>query len=187
MKKTIIFILFAMTFLLVSCWDSEEEKGLSLKQYTDFEISIPTSWIVIDTKDSSIPKPSYWEVSLIASSPEPKDGFSNNIIILKDKINKDITSKDFSIFTNLWAKDEYNSYKEIESKDLVFNDEEESKVYIFEARYSSTTPKLRFLQTAHICDKASYLLTVALSSSIIDSSKYEDIIKSFKCNNENTK
>jgi hypothetical protein len=61
-------------------------------------------------------------------------------------------------------------------------DEEKSIVYIFEAKYNIDTPKLKFLQTAHICnqDKA-YFLTLAIPVTIKDISKYEYLLSTFAC------
>ncbi len=184
-KNKKIFIFIILVFWLFSCWETDEDKWLSLKVLDNFEVSVPASWVVLDSWDSSmLPDPSYWKISLVVSSSEPKDGFSNNLLILEDKLEKDITSKDFSVFTNLWARNDYYSYHEIETKDFSFIDWEESKLYVFEARYNESTPNLKFIQTAHICDDKSYLLTIALSSSIEDTSKYEYILQTFNCRGE---
>ncbi len=182
LKISKTFILFMLIFWLFSCWDTSSDSWLVSKVLDKFEVGIPASWNVIDSWDSTmLPKPNYGEISLVASSIEPRDGFSNNLLILEDKIKKEIDSKNFSIFTNLWARNDYESYYELEAKDFVFNDKEESKLYVFEARYNENTPRIKFMQVGHICDDDSYLLTIALSSSIEDYSRYEDILKTFKC------
>ncbi len=180
--KNKTFIFFILIFWLLSCWDTGSDNWLVLKTLDEFEVGIPASWNIIDSWDSTmLPKPSYAEISLVASSIEPKDGFSNNLLILKDKIKEEINSKDFSKFTNLWARNDYESYYELEAKDFIFNDEEESKLYVFEAKYNENTPRVKFMQVGYICDEDSYLLTIALSTSIDDYSRYEDILKTFKC------
>jgi len=55
-------------------------------------------------------------------------------------------------------------------------------LYIFEAKYNYDTPKLKFLQTAHICNQTdAYFFTIALSPLVRDTSKYEAFLKTFKC------
>jgi hypothetical protein len=68
----------------------------------------------------------------------------------------------------------------------VFNDEEKSTAYIFEARYNIDTPKLKFFQTAHICNQnKAYFITLALPPSVKDLSKYEEFIATFQCKDVN--
>ena len=57
-------------------------------------------------------------------------------------------------------------------------------VYKFEARYSNKTPKVKVLQTAYICKKKAYIITISLSNTIIEIDKYEGILKTFKCKTE---
>ncbi len=180
-----IFILILTFSFLFSCWESvsKNDNILILKKFNDFSISIPNSWVELDKDKWWLPKPSFWEIRLAISSPNLIWWFSSNLLILRDKTNKDISSKDFSIFSNIWIKEDYTAYKEISQRDIIFKDSEESVLFTFEARYNENTPRLRFLQTAHICDNYSYLLTIALSNEIEDSSKYETLLESFECNN----
>jgi len=86
------------------------------------------------------------------------------------------------MLNNIGAEKDYLNYRKLDSKDFTFNDSEESKLYIFEAKYNLNTPKLRFIQTAYICNqKDAYFFTVALSAQIRDTSKYEAFLKTFTC------
>jgi hypothetical protein len=73
-------------------------------------------------------------------------------------------------------------YKKLESKNFSFTDKEESILYVFEAKYNLDTPKLKFLQTAHICNaNKAFLLTLAIPTNIKDLSKYEYLLSTFEC------
>jgi hypothetical protein len=55
-------------------------------------------------------------------------------------------------------------------------------LYEFEAKYSTKTPRLKFLQTAYVCQpKKAFFFTIAIPTSIKDTSKYEKLIASFSC------
>jgi len=55
-------------------------------------------------------------------------------------------------------------------------------LYVFEAKYSSETPLLQFLQTAYVCkNKKAFFITMALPIEIKDTTKYQKMIATFKC------
>jgi hypothetical protein len=86
------------------------------------------------------------------------------------------------MLNNIWAETDYLDYKKLESKEFTFADEEKSMLYIFEAKYNLDTPKLKFLQTAHICNQnKAFFLTLALPTTVIDTSKYELLLSTFAC------
>ncbi len=174
--------------LLFSCGKEKSIQaykiGLLSKKLVNFTIKVPNSWIELNDNSWELPKPNFWEISLAMSSTKNINWFSNNLLILKDKLDSRVTSIDFSRFSNIWIKEDYVAYKELSQREITFIDEDKSVLYTFEARYNKNTPRLKFLQTAHICKSNSYLLTIALSSLINDTSKYEYILESFKCNNE---
>jgi hypothetical protein len=119
---------------------------------------------------------------LVASSTTVRNGFKNNILILSDSLNTFTTSKEFSILNNVWASREYIDYLALSTDTITFADEEESIMYVFEAKYNLDTPKLKFLQTARVCDQNKwFLLTIAIPSSMKDITRYQDILSSFTC------
>jgi hypothetical protein len=64
----------------------------------------------------------------------------------------------------------------------LFTDDEASVLYIFEAKYNQDTPSLKFLQTAYVCGQnKAFLLTIAVSKSVRDLSRYEQLLSSFNC------
>lgn len=183
MKK--IFLLIMLATILFSCGsDTQEEKvtGLTEHNGAGFVMSIPSNWNILSASGNILPKPKNGEIAFAASSTELKYGFSNNLLILSQKLNKGITSGDFSILNNVWGTKEYLEYLKLESKSIEFADKDTSNIYIFEAKYNETTPKLKFLQVGKVCNLTEwFLITVALSTDIKDTSKYEEVIKTFQC------
>lgn len=181
MKKN-IFITFLILFL-VSCSGNQEGvvTGLTLHEWWKFEMSIPSNWSIITSDSEILPNPKSSQIELAVSSEELKYGFSNNLLILSQKLDKNISSVDFSILNNVWASREYLEYLKLESKNIDFLDNDKSNIYIFEAKYNIQTPKFKYLQVGKVCKDTWYLITIALSTDIKDTSKYEEIIKTFQC------
>lgn len=189
MIKKILIINFVL-FWLFSCslfWSTTTNTNtvdpwLINYDWTDFSVSIPWNWQVIKDWDKSLPKPWAWKIELSLTSKDMKNWFSNNMLILSSEIINKISSKDFSIWNYAWAKKQYISYREIETKDFIFTDWEPSFLHIFEWKYSENTPKLKFLQIWHICnEKKVFFITIALSQDVTDTSKYNNILKTFAC------
>ena len=180
-----VFVLFFLLFFLYSCFGGENNvSNIWLNEYesTDFSMKIPSSWDIIQNKDKILPKPNSWEIELAVTSKDINDWFANNLLVLSTKLNSFTTSKDFSMLNNIWAEKGYLNYNKLNSKDITFVGEEKSILYIFEAKYNTDTPKLKFMQTSHICNQnKAFFLTIALLPSVKDTSKYEDIFKTFKC------
>lgn len=185
--KNFICLLFILVSL-TSCFSSTTTQDVStatwLNPYenTEFTMSLPSNWDILTNTWNVLPKPKNWEISLASSSSELKYWFSSNILVLSQKLNKQVSSLDFSILNNVWSTKEYLEYLKLESKSFDFSDWDKSNLYIFEAKYNITTPKLKFLQVWKVCGiTKAYLLTIALSTDIKDTSKYEEILKTFKC------
>lgn len=143
---------------------------------------VPINWVNLTEKEETLPSPSFWEVALAFASTDFQDGFSNNILIIKDMLNYETSSAEFSSLNNIGATGEYLEYEKVEEKEISFSDDEKSILYTFVARYNEQSPKLTFLQTAHICEgKKSFFLTIALPMNITDATRYEEIITSFAC------
>lgn len=179
-----VFILIFISLLLVSCWSSstDESTWLIKTETKDISISIPSNWNIIKDVDNILPKAKSWGIELAVTSKNSVNGFSNNLLILSDDLKKFTTSKDFSMLNNIWAQTDYLDYTKINSKDFKFLDEENSELYIFEAKYNLDTPKLKFLQTAHICNtNKAYFITLAIPTTISDTSKYEYLLSTFTC------
>ncbi len=180
------FVIFFWLWFLFSCTSQtstlENATGLTLFENTEFSMNIPSNWSILTNSWNVIPEPKYGKIAFAATSNELKYGFSNNLLILSQKLDKNINSLDFSILNNVWSTKEYIEYTKLESKSFEFVDKEKSNLYIFEAKYNTTTPKLKFLQVGKVCSLSqAYLLTIALAIDIKDTSKYETILKTFTC------
>lgn len=180
-----VFILIFISFFIVSCGDettTTTTSGLVKTETASLSIEIPTNWAVIDDIETILPKAKDGKIELAVTSENIVNGFANNLLILSDDLNTFVTSKDFSMLNNIWAETDYLDYKKIESKEFKFLDEELSVLYIFEAKYNLDTPKLKFLQTAHICNQnKAFFLTLAIPTNIKDTSKYEYLLSTFAC------
>lgn len=181
------FIIFFLILFLVSCWWDESTVNIEWLKKIDnnnFSIFIPDNWNVMENTDNILPKPNFWQIEFVVSSNNSINWFRNNMLILSNELNEFTTSKDFSMLNNIWAERDYFNYTLLEKKDFLFNDGEESLVYIFEAKYNNDSPKIKFIQTSHICNqKKAYFFTIALPTSIKDTLKYEQLIQTFECKN----
>lgn len=182
-----IFLIIFISLFVTSCWSDDEtpEKAkvwLINTETKSMSISVPSNWSIIENKSELLPKAKDSKIELAVRANSPVNWFSNNLLILSDDITKYITSKEFSILNNIGAETDYLDYTELEAKSFKFLDEEESMLYVFEAKYNVDTPKLKFLQTAHICNQnKAFFFTIAIPKSTKDTTKYEKLIATFKC------
>jgi hypothetical protein len=145
-------------------------------------MNIPSNWDIVKDYENSLPKPNVWDIELAVVSKNNILWFSNNLIILWTQLSKTITSKEYSMLNNVWAKTDYLEYTSLSSKEITFPGEDIWIVYEFEAKYNSDTQKLRFLQTARVCNEVNaYFITLALPADTKDTSRYIDFISSFSC------
>lgn len=147
-------------------------------QNASISISVPKNWT--ETKTSDIPSPKHGVIVTAYVSPDVKYGFSNNIIVMQDSLNNIVTSAKYSELNNLQTMRNYLEYTKLQDIPFTFSDAEISRLYVFEARYNQTTPKMQFIQTARVCGTNVYLLHVSLS---LDKSptNYIELLKSFQC------
>lgn len=183
LKKIFVFCFFI--FFLASCGSEEvliEESGFKTFENSDFVMDIPEVWEIIEDEENILPKAREWEIELAVTSTDFNTGFANNMLILSTELDKLTTPKDFSMLNNIWASGDYVDYKILDTKDITFADWSDSVLYTFEAKYNEDTPKLKFLQTANICntDKA-FFVTVALNISVENTARYEEFLTSFEC------
>lgn len=183
MIKKYILLPF-LIFSLFSCWDSAEitESTLVSVDNKNFDFKIPWNWKVIEDRENILPKAREWSIELAATSQSVVAWFSNNLLILSDDLKKLTTSKDYSMLNNMWAETDYLEYKKIWANEVTFADGEVSLVYEFEARYNLDTPKLKFIQTASVCNKTKgYFITIALPTTVTDISRYIELLSTFSC------
>lgn len=182
MKK--IFLSLLTTFFLVSCFWNSKEDWLKDYESKNFSIRIPEKWKIIENKDWILPKPRSGELELSITSNEKINNFYNNLLILSEKLEKNISTEDYTKSLVINNEKENFEYKFLEEKEIKFSDSKKWKLEIFEARYDNSTPKLKFLQTSSICeDKKAYTITLAIPTNIEKISQYEYMLSTFKCKN----
>ncbi len=139
----------------------------------------PGTWSASGQIDA-LPVPAHGSVVFAAKSSEKKYNFSNNFLIIKDHLDAVMTSAAYSEMNNLQTTRKYLEYSPVKSAEILFKDGDVSKAYVFEAKYNSNTPRMRFVQTAKICGLDVYLLhfTVALDR---DPDNYIALTKTFEC------
>lgn len=182
-KKYLLF-LFVLFFLFSCSNDSTslDTSWLEKLELSDFSLEIPSNWEVISDKEDILPKAKTGKIELAVNSTKFVNWFTNNILVLSDNLNKIVSSKDYSILNNIWAERDYLDYTLLDTKEFIFSDNDVSNIYIFEAKYNLDTPKLKFIQTAHICNtNKAFLLTLAISPNVKDTSKYEYLLSTFAC------
>ncbi len=184
------YLFFILTIGLLSACslpgtqtESEWADGVGTGNTVQFQnasvsISVPKTWT--ETKGSDLPSPKHGVIVTAYVSPDVKYWFSNNIIVMQDTLENIVTSEKYSELNNLQTMRNYLEYTKLQDIPFTFSDAEISRLYVFEARYNQTTPKMQFIQTARVCGANVYLLHVSLS---LDKSptNYIELLKSFKC------
>ncbi|MDP5038882.1 MAG: hypothetical protein NWP80_00370, partial [Candidatus Gracilibacteria bacterium] len=146
-----------------------------------YSLSYPKDWSIVKKDDVLIGNPKNSEIEFISMSKEVEYGFSNNMLILSQDLNKKLTSQEFSIINNVGSTKNYLNYKKLDTKTIEFLDKNTSELYIFEAKYNSKTPIFKYLQIGKVCGMKGYLLTIAISQDIKQINEYEDLVKTFSC------
>ena len=179
MKK--IALLLFVWLALTSCWSTSTTTDESTKTYSGsgFTINIPTTWTVVNKNE--LPQIKSGQVELAVSSSDISSGFANNLVVIWQELLEKTTSKQYSIINYSLSTWEYVEFTKLSEKTIAFSDKDESNLYIFEAKYNTTTPKRKFLQTAKICWNKVYLLTIWIALWTTDATKYENLITSFTC------
>jgi hypothetical protein len=141
-------------------------------------MDIPEDWTT--TPSQTIPTPKNGAVVLTAISPEVRYGFSNNIIIMRDSLDTPVTSRKYSELNQIQTTRNYLEYTKISDDAVLFTDDDESRVTVFEAKYNTTTSRMKFIQTAKVCGTSVYLIHAAIA---LDKNpdNYISLFKTFEC------
>ena len=141
-------------------------------------MNIPDTWA--SAMAASLPTPRHGEVVMTAVSPEVRYGFSNNIVIMQDVLDTPMTSRKYSELNQIQTTRNYLEYTKLSDEVILFEDEDESRIYVFEARYNTTTQRMKFIQTAKVCGTRVYLMHAAIALDK-DAANYTSLFKSFQC------
>lgn len=153
--RKIIFLF--LTFFLTSCSLFQDKnsqivgtESATLYTGSGFSVMVPSTWSSSGQIDL-LPTPAHGSVILASKSPEKKYNFSNNFLIIKDRLDGLMTSAAYSEINNVQTTRKYLQYSPVKTADILFKDGDSSKAYVFDAQYNSNTPRVRFVQTAKIC------------------------------------
>lgn len=180
--------LLLLTLILVGCFGSTDTpvsevdvSGLKKETGTGYKMSVPASWEKVDP--SKIVAPVSGKIELAMRSLISTRGFKNNLVILSDTLLADATASEYVSQSMNWASREYLSMTIVSDEQITFSDDATSRLVIFRAKYNEVTEEHLFMQTAHICDKKVYLITLGLENSTADAdfARYHPILESFSC------
>ena len=92
-----------------------------------------------------------------------------------------MTSKRYSELNQIQTTRNYLEYTKISDDAILFVGDDESRVTVFEARYNTTTARMKFIQTAKVCGTKVYLIHAAIA---LDKNpdNYISLFKTFTCN-----
>lgn len=177
------FLILGSLFALVSCslpGTQVEIKVDGSSQYvgTGFSISYPTTWN--EVKNTDLPHPYRGMIVFARVSPEIKYGFSQNMLVMQDSLDIPVTSLSYSEKNNIQTTKNYLEYTKLQDDVISFNDSDTSRVYIFEARYNTTSQRMKFLQTAKVCGTKVFVLHITLGLDK-DPAKYKELFSTFHC------
>jgi hypothetical protein len=107
----------------------------------------------------------------------------NNIVVLSDTLMTDASSGEYARQSMLWASREYLSTTIVSDEALKFDDGTTSQLGIFHAKYNEVTEEHLFFQTAKVCRKTVYLITIGLANDTDPTTydQYRNILASFTC------
>lgn len=144
-------------------------------------LKAPASWEQVDLAKVSAPIRGKFELAM--RSTVNKRGFMNNITILSDTLMTEASSGEYARQSMSLAARDYLSMR-VESDEVIkFVDGSTSQLGIFHAKYNEVTEEHLFFQTAKVCDKTVYLITIGLNNDIESNlyDQYRNVLKSFTC------
>lgn len=84
----------------------------------------------------------------------------NNITILSDALMAEVSSGEYARQSMTLASRDYLSMNVESSETIKFTDGSTSQLGIFRAKYNEVTEERLFFQTAKVCGKTVYLMTI---------------------------
>lgn len=121
-------------------------------------MQFPASWENVESTEFTAPIRGTIELAM--RSQVSNRGFMNNLTVLSDDIYSESTSSEYLRQSVIWASKEYRDMT-VESQEVIdFNDGVSSLLAIYRAKYNEITEERLFMQTARVCGKKVYLLTL---------------------------
>lgn len=181
-----LFFLYIWALLLLSscfsAWETQliESTWLLNIEKEAFTMSIPANWQ--EVSDYELVAPSQWELVLAYRASEERNGYFNNIVVLKNQNRLRETSTSLMQNSINTLKLSMQTFRVISEDKIIFSWDEEADVIVFEGQYGPQTPILNYIQTARSCDEDSYFLTISVGSDLWDYTRYYPLLESFRCN-----
>jgi hypothetical protein len=195
-KKLLSILLIATTLMLSGCFSSDGQTTTSsgtdgnapdnkVYQNSQFSLSFPGSWDVIEPKDftSEIPP----ETQLVIRNNIKNDTFTANINVVRNDLQLTMSSLDYAKEIINRQRTGLLDYKETKRDIIniqVGGQSEESYYTEFEARLNQTDPVTKFVQTYAVKDKAGFIIMGSYSTqentTVVD--QVNAVVKSFKVN-----
>lgn len=141
-------------------------------------MQVPQNWT--NATGATLLSPKIGNIVLSLLSPDMKYGFSNNLMVMQDVLDGMITSARYSEVNNAQTSRNYLEYNKLKDEPIIFSDSDASRVYVFEAKYNPSTPRLKFIQTAKVCGTTVYLIHFSLALDK-EPANYIALAKTFKC------
>lgn len=176
-----IWICFVMVLLLSSCfWNDEiEDRGLIETTKEWFSLSVPNSWEEISA--SSLPLPNAWAVVFASQSSQERNGYFNNLVILKEE-NTGTSSSETLVKSNIsFLKQNMRTFSLLEEKNISFLDGDTWIILLFSGKYNLQTPEVVYLQTARSCPEWDFFMTLSIWAKQESYEQYEYLLQTLSC------
>ena len=181
-----LFIPFFLTLIILSScfssWESLQGESVWLVpvEQEGFSMSLPINWQ--EVSEFELVTPSQWELVLAYRASEERNGYFNNIVVLKNQNRLRETSTSLMQNNINALKLSMQNFQVIAEDTLSFPGNTQWEVIVFEGQYGPQTPMLHYIQTARSCDEDSYFLTISVGSELWDYTRYYPLLESFRCN-----
>ena len=175
-----------LLILLSSCsnWITPDvdTEWLTITDSEHFSIYTPSAWIDLTWDKEILPEIDWANIELVRSSNNAVSWYANNIVILWSELQTKRNSVDYTLLNFLQSARKYENITTLKSWNFVFNDWEQSSINISEIKYNSQTPAYKIIQTWRVCkENKAFFLTIGVNLDITDTTKYEDVLKTFTC------
>jgi hypothetical protein len=176
-----IFLLMSFLFLTGCFWGNSESSEQGLVEYKEekFSLQLPASWQMVP--ESRLPEPNSGKLALAYESPTQRDGYINNIIVLEIPALENESSQSLMANMKIGLSSSLASYKLLSESPLTFADGDTGSVLTYEGKYSRSTPKAVYIQSAKVCDDTQYFLTLSLTQQLESYDRYAQILETFGC------
>lgn len=133
--------------------------------------------------NTKVSVPIHGKLELALRSQVNKGGFMNNLVILSDTLQTDATASEYVTQSMNWAAREYEGLTIESEEQITFDDGASSRLEIFHAKYNEVTQERLFFQTARVCGKKVYLMTLGLDNDTLADKypQYKTMLASFTC------